>query len=113
MPQRPWNGHEYANHHHDDVESDTTQGVVRERVQNLRAGQDVETNKHNVVGEQHKSSEFVCDLGLSAGIVRKVADIPNHGVLHDEAPHGHGGDPEEHAADDHCQDTRDPAEDGQ
>lgn len=48
----------------------------------------METDKEDVVGEQHESSELVRDSALSEDIVTEVTDISDLRVLHDEFVHG-------------------------
>jgi len=63
-----------------------------ERVDDFGTGEDVETDKHDVVSEEHEAGEFVCDLRFSEGVVAEVANVPDLGVLYDEAVHCDGSD---------------------
>jgi len=56
-------------------------------VEDLCSSQDVETNQHDVVGQQHESSKLVCDPALSECVVAKVADVSDLGILHDKLVH--------------------------
>lgn len=71
----------------------------------------METNQHNVIQQQHNRCELVCDLALAKGVVAKVADILDLGVLHDEFVHGHRSDVEEHTSYYHGDDAGNPPED--
>lgn len=73
----------------DDGEDDSTQRVVRQRVEDLCASQDVETDQHDVVEQQHDGCELVRDLALAESVVAEVANVHDLGVLHDELVHGH------------------------
>lgn len=57
--------------------------MIRECVEYLGAGEDVETDQHNVVGEEHECGEPVGDLRLSEDVVAEVADVMDQRVLHD------------------------------
>ena len=109
MLQCSWEGHDNSHQGDDNAENDCTEGVIREGVKDLGTSKDVESNQHNVVGEQHETGEFICNLALSANVVSEVADIPDLGVLHDEFVHGDGGDPEEDARTDHGDYARNPS----
>lgn len=83
--------------------------MIRQRIKDLSTGKDVETDKKNIVGEQHKSGESISNSTLSESIESKITNVLNLRVLHDELPHSHGGDPEEDTSDHHGDDTRDPS----
>lgn len=46
--------------------------MIREGVENLCAGQDVETDEQDVVRKQHESGECISNFALSKGVVSKV-----------------------------------------
>ena len=107
----PGHAHEDAHQGHDDGEDDGAEAVVRERVEDPGAGEDVEADQEDVVGEEHEARELVGDAGSPERVVPEVADVSDLGVLHDEFPHGHRRDPEQETRADHGEDPGDPAED--
>lgn len=86
--------------------------MIRQRIEDFGASKDMETNQHDIVGEQHESSELICDLALSKGVVSEVADIPDLWVFHDEFVHRERSDVEEYPSEYHCDDSRYPAQNG-
>ena len=70
----------------------------------------MESNQHDIVGEQHESSELVSDSAFSKSVISEVADVLDLGVLHDVFVHCHRRDPEENASTKHCEDTWHPSE---
>lgn len=105
--------HDHAHHGRDDGEDDGARAVVREGVEDLGPGEDVEANEQDVVGQQHEARELVGHARLAAGVVGKVADVFDLGMLHDEPVHGERGDPEEDAGHGDRQHAGQPTEDGE
>lgn len=101
--------------------------MIRERVEYLSAGQDVETDEQDVVCQQHEGSEYIGYLALSKGVVSEITcshyeiahsvgsrcvltDVPDMRVLHDEFVHGDRGNPEEHSGEQHSYNSGDPSQ---
>lgn len=106
-------GHDDAHERGNDGKDNGALAVVAEGVEHFCTGEDVEADEHDVVGEQHESRELVGDIALAKGVVAKVDNVLDLGVLHDELVHGERGDVKEQAGDDHGDDTGHPAEDGE
>lgn len=87
--------------------------MITQSIENLCASQDVESDKQDIIRQQHKRSKVVGNPALAECVVAKVANILDLRVLHDELVHGDGGDPEENAGAEHGEDAGDPAEDGE
>lgn len=110
--------------------------MIRQSIENLGPGKDVEAYQNDVVREQHKSSEFISKSSLSKGIVSEITycpatiislrltsrgrdppkdrkgrltDISDLRVLHDEFVHSNGSDPEKDTGEDHGNNTRTPS----
>jgi len=128
MAQSPWYGHHNTHEHHDDRKDDRAQRVIRQGVEDLGTGKDVEADENNVVGEQHEPRECIGNSALSKGVVSKITYCHQFGgareafirpngrtnihdlrMLHDELVHGHGCDPEEDTSDDHGDNSGDPS----
>lgn len=113
MIQRPWDRENDADKRDDNGEDDGARGVIRECVEDLGTSKDVETNEENVVGEQHEPGELVSKLAFAEGVVAKVTDVLDLGILHDEFPHRVGRNPEERPRNKHGNDPWDPTENHQ
>lgn len=61
--------------------------MVRKGVEDLGASQDVETDKHNVIGQEHDAGEMICSTTLVEGVVAEIADVHDLRVLHDVLVH--------------------------
>ena len=46
--------------------------MIRQGIEHLGTGEDVKANEKDVVGEQHKSGEFICNSTLSKRIVSEI-----------------------------------------
>jgi hypothetical protein len=46
--------------------------VIRQGVEDLCAGKDVETDKKDIVGEEHESSKFISKSRSSKGFISKI-----------------------------------------
>ncbi len=55
--------------------------MIAQRIKDLRAGQDVEANEHDVVRQKHETREFVSNLAFAEDVVAKVAYVPDLWVL--------------------------------
>ncbi len=55
--------------------------MIAQRIEDLRAGQDVEANEHDVIGQEHETRELVGNLALAEDVIAKVADISDLWVL--------------------------------
>lgn len=88
MAQSPRNGQNDAHEHRDDGKDDCAQGMIGKRVQDLGAGEDVEADEKDVVGEQHEGGEVIGNSTLAKDVVSKVADISDLWIYHDELVHG-------------------------
>jgi len=73
----------------------------------------VETDKEDVVGQEHKSGEVVGDHALAKDVVSKIANVFDLRMFHNVLVHGDGGDPEKNTGDDHGDDTGYPSENRQ
>jgi hypothetical protein len=73
MVQRPRQRHNNTNQHSDDRKYHSAKRVVGKSIQNLSAGEDVESNEKDVVSEQHEAAEFVGKTVLSENAVSKIA----------------------------------------
>lgn len=87
--------------------------MAGEGVQNLCASKDVETNKQDVVGQEHEGSEVVGGVTLAEDVVAEIADVLDLRVFHDVVVHSDGGDPEKSARDEHGDESGYPSEDRQ
>lgn len=72
MLQGPGRRHHDADYHNDGRKDNSAQRVIRQGVENLSPGEDVETNEEDVVGEEHKPRELISNPALSKCIVSKV-----------------------------------------
>lgn len=72
MAQSPGEGHDNTHYHRDDRKDNRAQRVVRQRVEDLGTGKDVEADQKDVIGEQHEGSECVSNPALSKGVVSKI-----------------------------------------
>ena len=77
MVQRARKRHDDAHERDDDRERNGAKRVVGKRVQYFRAGEDMESDEHNVVREEHERGEMVGPSLLAEGVVAKVADVHN------------------------------------
>ena len=80
MFQGPWHGKHNAHEHDDDGKDDSALRVVRKGIEDLRAGQDMEANEEDIVGEQHEAAEFVCYLALSKCIRSEITCCPQSSI---------------------------------
>ena len=108
MFQRPRSGHDDTHEHDDNREDDSALRMIRQGVEDLGAGENVEANQQDVVGEQHEARPLVSNSAFAEDVVAKVADVSDLGVLHDVLVHGNRGDPEEDASADHGDDAGNP-----
>lgn len=83
--------------------------MIRQGVQNLGTGEDVEADQKDVVGEQHEPGPFISNAALSKGIVSKITDVLDLRVFHDVLVHSNGSDPEEYTSNHHGDDARNPS----
>ncbi len=84
--------------------------MIGERIEDFGAGENMETDEHDVVEEQHDCGEFIGNLALAEDVVAEIANVFDLGVLHDVFVHSNGGDPEERASHEHGDDTRNPSQ---
>jgi hypothetical protein len=108
--------------------------VIGQGVEDLGAGKDMETNKKDVVGEQHETSELISKSSSSKGFISKITygghssvlgtlgtetaiirlqswltDVFDMRMLHNELMHSNGGDPECSTGDKHSYNSWNPA----
>lgn len=79
--QRQHDTHQHCN----DREHDSALRMIRERVENLIAGQDVETDEQDVVGKQHEGTEYIGYLALSKDVISKVT-CSHYEIAHSVGP---------------------------
>lgn len=46
--------------------------MIRQSIENLGPGKDVEADQNDIVGEQHKPSEFISKSSLAKGVVSEI-----------------------------------------
>lgn len=83
--------------------------MIRKGVDDLGAGEDVETDEKNIIGQQHESTELIGPATLPEYGISKIANVFDVRVLHDIFVHGHGGEPEKNAGQNHGNYSRNPS----
>lgn len=73
MPESPWYRHNNAHQHYDYVENNRALGMVGKSIDDSSTGEDMETDKKDVVGQKHEATEFVCESTFAKDVISKVA----------------------------------------
>lgn len=86
VAQGAWDGDHDADECDDDAEHGGAQRVVGDRVEHLRAHQDVEAAEDDVVPEQHEHCRHVRQSVAAKEQVADIANVADLRVFHDELP---------------------------
>ena len=87
MLEGSWSGHYDAHYPSDDCKDDSTHRMIRKRVEDLGASENMEANQEDIICQQHKGCEMICNHALAKDIVSKVTDIHDLWMSHDILVH--------------------------
>lgn len=72
MVQCSWDRHHDAHESRNDSKNSSAQTMVRQRIQHLGTGEDMESDEKDIVGQQHKCGEDIGSTTLSKDIVSEI-----------------------------------------